>query len=134
MPHGETSGIRSRDRSAPTVLPADQSADAASSTCSFCSNGCLRESWRSSPEPARSTPRGRWRLADVRHAEDIQMTHLSPEQSTVQIKGYHVTAKTGESAGSATYRACRDADGLEVAMKVLHIDYTRITDITRFKH
>jgi predicted ATPase/two-component sensor histidine kinase len=63
------------------------------------------------------------------------MTHLStPEQGTVQIKGYHVTAKIGESAGSVTYRAFREADGLEVAMKMLHTDYTRIADVTRFKH
>ncbi|MDI1476521.1 AAA family ATPase [Polyangium sp. y55x31] len=62
------------------------------------------------------------------------MTHLPTERGTVQLKGYHVTAKTGESAGSATYRAYRETDGLEVAMKVLHTDYTRIADITRFKH
>ena len=63
------------------------------------------------------------------------MTHLStPDRRTVQIKGYRVTAKTGESAGSVTYRACREADGLEVAMKMLHTDYTRIADVTRFKH
>ena len=62
------------------------------------------------------------------------MTHLSTEPGTVQLKGYHVTAKTGESAGSATYRAYREADGVEVAMKVLHTDDTRMADITRFKH
>ncbi|WAS95277.1 AAA family ATPase [Nannocystis punicea] len=62
------------------------------------------------------------------------MTHLSMEQGTVQIKGYHVLAKTGETAGSATYRAYREADGARVAMKVLHTDYTRIADITRLKH
>ncbi len=63
------------------------------------------------------------------------MTHLSaPDWRAVHIKGYRVTAKTGESAGSATYRARREADGLEVAMKMLHTDYTRIADVTRFKH
>jgi PAS domain S-box-containing protein len=58
----------------------------------------------------------------------------TPEQRTVQIKGYRVTVKTGESAGAATYRARREADGLEVAMKLLHTDYTRMADVTRFKH
>ncbi|MDI1442592.1 AAA family ATPase [Polyangium sp. 6x1] len=62
------------------------------------------------------------------------MTHLPTDPGTVQLKGYHVTAKTGESAGSITYRAYREADGALVAMKVLHTDYTRIADITRFKH
>jgi len=34
------------------------------------------------------------------------MTHLStPGRRTVQIKGYRVTAKTGESAGSVTVYA-----------------------------
>ena len=32
------------------------------------------------------------------------------------------------------YRAYREADGVEVAMKVLHTDDTRMADITRFKH
>lgn len=58
----------------------------------------------------------------------------TPERGTVQIKGYDVTAKTGESTGSVTYRAHREADGLEVALKMLHTDYTRIADVARFKH
>ena len=58
----------------------------------------------------------------------------TPDQRAVQIRGYRITAKTGESTGSATYRARREADGLEVAMKMLHTDYTRIADVTRFKH
>ncbi|MEO5726475.1 MAG: AAA family ATPase, partial [Byssovorax sp.] len=63
------------------------------------------------------------------------MTQLSTsDRRTVQIQGYRVTAKTGESAGSVTYRARREADGLEVAMKMLHTDYTRIADVIRFKH
>ncbi|MFY0533155.1 protein kinase domain-containing protein [Nannocystis pusilla] len=36
--------------------------------------------------------------------------------------------------GSATYLAHREADGVRVAMKVLHTEYTRMADITRFKH
>ncbi|MCY1004600.1 AAA family ATPase [Nannocystis pusilla] len=62
------------------------------------------------------------------------MTHLSTEQRTVRVKGYHVTAKIDETAGSATYLARRDADGARVAMKVLHTEYTRMADIARFKH
>ncbi|MDC3955522.1 AAA family ATPase [Polyangium jinanense] len=62
------------------------------------------------------------------------MTRLPTEPGAVHLKGYRVTAKTGESAGSATYRAYREADGVEVAMKMLHTDYTRLADITRFKH
>ncbi|WP_438005899.1 AAA family ATPase [Sorangium sp. So ce321] len=59
----------------------------------------------------------------------------SPMQpGALEIKGYHVTAKIGEGAGSATYRANRDVDGIEVAVKVLYADYTRIGDIMRFKH
>ncbi|MDI1432550.1 AAA family ATPase [Polyangium sorediatum] len=62
------------------------------------------------------------------------MTHLSTEPGMVPIQGYRVIAKTGESAGSVTYRAYREADGVEVAVKVLHIDSARMADITRFKH
>ncbi len=62
------------------------------------------------------------------------MTHAPIQPRTTHIKGHHITAKTGEGAGSATYRARRDADGLEVAMKMLYADYTRIGDILRFKH
>ena len=63
------------------------------------------------------------------------MTHRStPDRATVLIKGYSVTAKIGESTASVTHRACREADGLEVAVKMLYTDYTRIADVTRFKH
>ncbi len=63
------------------------------------------------------------------------MTHRStPDRATVLIKGYSVTAKIGESAASVTHRARREADGLEVAVKMLYTDYTRIADVTRFKH
>ncbi|AUX42498.1 protein kinase [Sorangium cellulosum] len=56
------------------------------------------------------------------------------EQGTTQIHGYHLTAKTGETAASVTYRARREGDGCEVAVRMLHADRTRIADITRFKH
>ncbi|WP_434426400.1 AAA family ATPase [Nannocystis pusilla] len=62
------------------------------------------------------------------------MPHLSTEQGPVRLKGYHVTAKIDETVGSATYLAQREADGARVAMKVLHTEYTRMADITRFKH
>ncbi|WP_437966506.1 AAA family ATPase [Sorangium sp. So ce260] len=62
------------------------------------------------------------------------MTHLPIQPGTTHIKGHHITAKTGEGAGCAMYRARRDADGIEVAMKMLYADYTRIGDIMRFKH
>ncbi|KYF88955.1 protein kinase, partial [Sorangium cellulosum] len=66
--------------------------------------------------------------------EDGAMTHLPIQPGATRIRGHHVTAKIGECAGSAMYRARRDADGLEVAMKMLYADYTRIGDILRFKH
>ncbi|XXX75433.1 AAA family ATPase [Sorangium sp. So ce134] len=62
------------------------------------------------------------------------MTHLPIQPGTTSIRGHRVIAKIGDGAGSAVYRARRDADGLEVAMKMLYADYTRIGDILRFKH
>ncbi|XXT25310.1 AAA family ATPase [Sorangium sp. So ce429] len=56
------------------------------------------------------------------------------ERGTAQINGYRITAKVGETAASVTYRARREGDGREVAVRMLHADLTRIADITRFKH
>src|SRR5689334_4956215 len=63
------------------------------------------------------------------------MTHVSTSnERAVQIKGYRVLSKTGESTGSVTYRACQESDGLEVAMRMLYTDYTRLADVAQFKH
>ncbi|AUX28461.1 protein kinase [Sorangium cellulosum] len=56
------------------------------------------------------------------------------ERGTTRINGYHITAKTGETAASVTYRARREGDGREVAVRMLHADLSRIADVTRFKH
>ncbi|WP_437626704.1 AAA family ATPase [Sorangium sp. So ce1151] len=56
------------------------------------------------------------------------------ERGTAQINGYRVTAKMGETAASVTYRARREGDGREVAVRMLHADLTRIADVMRFKH
>ncbi|HTN83873.1 MAG TPA: AAA family ATPase [Sorangium sp.] len=66
--------------------------------------------------------------------KDGPMTHLPIQPGTTRIKGHHVTARIGEGAGFTMYRARRDADGAEVAMKMLYADYTRIGDIMSFKH
>ncbi|XYI04032.1 ATP-binding protein [Sorangium sp. So ce1128] len=50
------------------------------------------------------------------------------------MNGYRIAAKTGETAASVTYRARREGDGREVAVRMLHADLTRIADVTRFKH
>ncbi|WP_437588534.1 AAA family ATPase [Sorangium sp. So ce1000] len=79
---------------------------------------------------------GRDRESEPRRdsASKRPLTHLSAQPGTAQLKGYRVTAKTGEGAGSATYRARRDADGADVAIKMLHTDYARAGDIMRFRH
>ncbi|WP_234023033.1 AAA family ATPase [Sorangium cellulosum] len=71
------------------------------------------------------------------------MTPAPMPPGTLQINGYHVIAKTGEGAGYAAYQARREADGVEVAIKVLYTAYAdyadyadcaRMSDVMRCKH
>ncbi|WP_437974886.1 AAA family ATPase [Sorangium sp. So ce295] len=76
-----------------------------------------------------------WNRPAVQEARSVEPGRALPVRpGTAQLRGYHVTAKTGEGPGSATYRACRDADGIDVAIRMLHTDDARAGEFMRFRH
>jgi len=59
---------------------------------------------------------------------------LASETATAKVKGFQITTQIGVGVRYVTYRGRREADGLDVAVKVMDANDSRIADVARLKH